>query len=231
MKLGIFTDSHYSSAPLTCGKRRNNLSLGKISEALSLFKREGCDLVVSLGDLTDFESSHELEVAHLGEIGELIAKSGLPCICMMGNHDAFAFEKADFYRILGGYEPRNTVMDGKLLVFLDACFFKSGIHYSPGDSDWTDTFLPDEDALASLIASHGGEVILFIHQNIDPNTPADHRISNSDSVMRIIRESGKVKRVFQGHFHAGCTSEHDGVTYYTLPAVCENDNAYFIFDI
>ena len=33
MKIGLFTDAHYSSQELTCGKRRNRLSLGKLREA------------------------------------------------------------------------------------------------------------------------------------------------------------------------------------------------------
>ena len=231
MKIGIFTDSHYSSKSLTCSKRRNNLSLGKIKYAYELFKKEKCELVVALGDIIDMEESHSLEVKHLREIGQLISSYDIPSMCMMGNHDAFAFEKDEFYQVLGGYEPKTLNVDDKLLVFLDACYFKSGNHYSPGDSDWTDTFLPNADELGALLNSHSGEVILFIHQDIDPAVQNDHRLFNADDIHKMILDSGKVKKVFQGHFHAGCTSKYGELTYHTLPAVCENEAAYFIFDI
>ena len=39
----------------------------------------------------------------------------------------------------------------------------------------------------------------------------------------IVRESGAVKAVYQGHFHPGCRSEYDGVSYITLPAMCEGE--------
>lgn len=61
MKLGIFTDSHYSSSELTCGCRYNSRSLEKIKEAYRMFENEGCDLVLCLGDLTDTETTYEKE--------------------------------------------------------------------------------------------------------------------------------------------------------------------------
>ena len=53
MKIGLFSDSHYSSAEVTCQRRFNNQSLRKIREAMAAF--QDCDLVISLGDLTDVE--------------------------------------------------------------------------------------------------------------------------------------------------------------------------------
>ena len=51
MKIGLFADAHYSSQELTCGKRRNNLSLGKLREAYAFFAEQRCGMCVSLGDL------------------------------------------------------------------------------------------------------------------------------------------------------------------------------------
>lgn len=59
MKLGIFTDSHYSSHEITCEKRYNSRSLEKIKEAYALFEKEKCDLAICLGDLTDKEDTLE----------------------------------------------------------------------------------------------------------------------------------------------------------------------------
>ena len=39
-----------------------------------------------------------------------------------------------------------------------------------------------------------------------------------------------MKTVFQGHYHPGLSSRYGDVAYVTLPAVCENENAFFVFD-
>ena len=66
MKIGLFSDSHYSSAPLTCQRRFNNQSLRKIKEAMASCKK--CDMVITLGDLTDVEPHQEKEESNLRQI-------------------------------------------------------------------------------------------------------------------------------------------------------------------
>ena len=230
MKIGLYSDAHYSSQELTCGKRRNSLSLEKIREAYRFFAEQGCDLCVSLGDLIDREETHEAEIRHLKEIGDVIASSGMKTICLMGNHDAFAFEEREYYEILDGCRPENRIVDGKRLIFLDSCYTHGGRHYIPGDDDWTDCFLPGEMALSALLDERNEEAVLFLHHNIDPAVPSDHRLANADSLFARIRDSGKVKTVFQGHYHPGMQSLYDGISYITFPALCENDAAFFLYD-
>lgn len=231
MKIGLFTDSHYSSAPLTCGNRLNNQSLRKIGEAMSVFADEKCDLVIILGDVTDTEPSRDKEEANLRQIAQVLDASGMDIICMMGNHDAFVFTPEDFYCILGQkYRPRPLARDGVNLLFLDACYFKTGVHYGPGDHDWTDTFYPHTEQLRQELARCEGSVYVFVHQNIDPQVRADHCLHNAAQVREIIEESGKVKAVYQGHYHWGHRLVHNGVEYVTLAAMCENENAWRIVD-
>ena len=64
MKIGLFSDPHYSSQELTGGNRRNNLSLGKMRRALEHFAAAGCDRVICLGDLTDTEDTKAQEEAN-----------------------------------------------------------------------------------------------------------------------------------------------------------------------
>lgn len=231
MKIGIFTDSHYSSKPLTCGKRYNSLSLEKIKDAYAFFEKEKCELVVCLGDLIDTENTVEMEIDNLAKIGTLIRRQKVPTVCLMGNHDAFVLTPRDFYATLQLEPPRDLCLSGNRLIFLDACFFKNGRHYAPGDSDWKDTFLPNEEALRRKLSEIPGSAHIFIHQNIDPGIREDHRIANWDRVFEIINQSGVVKTVFQGHYHPGFRSEHSGVQYITLPAMCEHEQAFWVFDI
>ena len=231
MKLGIFTDPHYSSQELTCAVRFNSLSLGKIKEAYKYFVKENCDIIVCLGDLTDLEDSHSKEKENLEKIAAVINSCPIPTVCVMGNHDAFAFTVEEFYAVLGNCRPKNLVLNGKNLIFLDACYLKFGRHYIPGDSDWTDTFLPDVDKLKVLLDKAEGDCCIFIHQNIDLNIREDHCIYNRKEVAEIIGSRGKVKAVFQGHYHWGMESFHDNVRYIPLPAMCEGEGRFYIFDI
>ncbi len=231
MKIGIFTDSHYSSQEITCNARYNSRSLQKIKNAYEHYLKEGCELVVCLGDLIDTEDTVEMEIENLGKIAHVIKDSTIPTVCLMGNHDAFVLTPEQFYSVLGMNPPSDIHTNGRHLIFLDACYFKNGQHYAPGDSDWRDTFLAGEVELRTKLNNLSGDTYLFIHQNIDPEIDESHRIYNSNEVFDIIHQSGVVKCVFQGHFHPGHRSEHGSVHYITFPALCENDDAFFVFDI
>jgi len=233
MKLGIFTDSHYSSAELTCGKRYNSKSLGKIREAMAHFAENNVDIIICLGDLIDHEVSHGAEIENLKKISGVFNEYKIPVYAIMGNHDGFAFEREEFYSVLGKqYRPPESVeAEGKTLIFTDTCYFKSGEHYKPGDTDWTDAFLPDTARLETMLSAGSGDAYLFMHHNIDPEIQQDHRIFNDAEIREILEKSGRVKTVFQGHFHAGHSSVHGGINYITFPAMCENEKAYFIIEI
>lgn len=231
MKIGVYTDSHYSSQRVSCGCRYNCQSLRKIREAYAHFEQKGCEWVICLGDLIDTESTTQKEVENLSAIAEVIRSSAVPTVCLMGNHDAFTLTPAVFYQTLGLPAPQELHLQGKRLLFLDACYFRNGQHYGPGGGDWTDTFYPDAEGLLSKLKESDEDTYVFVHQNIDPAVDHNHRIANADTLFAHINHSRTVKAVFQGHYHPGYRSEYHGVRYVTLPAMCENENAFFVFDI
>lgn len=231
MKIGFFTDPHYASQEITCGKRYNSKSLERIQQAYAFFENEKCDLVICLGDLIDKEVSHEKEIANLTEISQVIKKSPLKTVFLMGNHDAFAFTQREFYEILEHEFPTTIEADGKTLIFMDACYFKNGNHYMPGDSDWKDTFYPHVQDLESQLDAAPGDVYIFVHQNVDPNIREDHRLHNSEQIHSVLHNSKKVKAVYQGHYHPGSKNMYNGIRYVTFPALCENEKAFFVEEI
>ncbi len=187
--------------------------------------------MICLGDLIDKESSHENETENLKAVAKVINDSQLKTICLMGNHDAFSFTEVEFYAILGDCKPKNIEVGGKTLIFLDACYFKNGNHYMPGDNEWTDTFYPHINDLKKQINEASGEVYIFMHQNIDPDISEDHRLHNYETINNILMQGGKVKAAYQGHYHKGNKSTRNGVRYVTFPAMCENEKAYFIEEL
>ena len=232
MKIGVFTDSHYSSQEVTCGNRYNSRSLEKIKDAMDFFEQEGCDFVLCLGDLIDREHDHEKERMNLAAVAEVFHASPLRVICVMGNHDGFTFTTEEFYSVLGtGSRPETMEIEGKTLLFPDACYFQSGRHYMPGDSDWEDTFLPDTAGLSSALKKAEGDIYIFLHQNLDPLIREDHAVKNRAEVFDLLQQSGKVRAVFQGHYHPGAEHFCGGIRFCTFPAMCENDGAVFILDL
>jgi len=232
MKLGLFSDPHYSSHELTCGRRYNSRSLDKIRQALTYFEQQGCDLIVCLGDLIDREDVHEKEITHLTRISEVLSGCRVPFISLMGNHDAFSFTAEEFYDVLGNAaSPVTITKDGKTLIFIDACHFATGVHYAPSDDDWMDTFYPHVEALKAQLANAQGDLYVFMHQNIDPDIHVSHRLSNDAVIRRVLEENGRVKCVIQGHYHEGAENTVNGIRYLTLPAMCEREDAVFLMDI
>lgn len=226
MKIGFFTDSHYSS------REGRKDSADKIKNAYKYFEEEKCDLVVFLGDLIDNDSTHEIEKENLKVVAKIINGSPLKTVCLMGNHDGFCIEQDVFYSILQNCTPETMKFDGKTLIFMDSCYTDDGVHYSPDvKDDWTNTRFPNVDALEKEIENAKGEVYLFTHQVLDTNAQEQHIIHNADEINEMIAKSGKVKTVFQGHYHPGLKSVHNGINYVTFPAMFENEKAYFVEEI
>ena len=230
MKIGLYSDPHYSSQEITGGNRYNSRSLDKMKAAYADFEAAGCDLIVCLGDLTDTEDTHEKEVENMRQIAALFAACSIPTVCVMGNHDAYVFEPREFYALLGGCEPLDWIAEGKTLVFLSANHNPDGSPYHPHAFHWDKCYLPTE-GLAERLAAAEGEVYVFLHQNLDAACPADHRPVNADAVCAVLEAAGNVKAVYQGHFHWGADTEKGGVRYVTLPAMCCYENTHRIIEI
>ena len=231
MKIGLFADPHYAQREKSGERRFNRLSKQKITECYGVFAREGCSMAICLGDLIDNEPTHEQEISDLEEIAAVIHASGVPTVCVMGNHDAFAFTAEEYYSVLGGCEPKDMQFPGSALIFLDACYYRDGTRYAPRGGDWRNTFLPDTEGLKAALGRARGSVYVFLHQNLDPGATAEHRLSNADEVIDILEKSGKVKAVCQGHYHPGSHTVKNGIEYVSLRAMCEYDGAYEIIDI
>lgn len=229
MKIGIFTDSHYSSKEISNKTRRPSLSFEKIKQALEAFKDVDC--VICLGDLVDICDSYRESEAKLRAVGALIRDFGVPFYCLRGNHDCDIFTSKQFYSVLGFDRPEFVIKNGeKRLVFLDANYDVNEAEYIPGNVDWTQTMLPSDqlEALANVLNDQdASEIYVFMHQNIDPDVQWQHILSNADQVRKMLAASGKVRVVIQGHFHPGHDNVLDGIRYHTLPAMCEGERNYF----
>lgn len=228
MKIGLFTDSHYSTVE-QYGSRRPTLSYGKIQQAMEAFSDAGADLVICLGDLADHCKEPEECIEVTTRISEMIHSYGIPFYCVMGNHDGDMFTREEFRQYTGNaYPPFYELREGKMLVFLDANYNDDGSSYEPGKIDWTNTYIP-ESQIGQLkeVLAQAKEAYVFIHENLDPDVEEHHIVHNAAEVRKVLRDSGVVKKVIQGHYHWGHENKIDGILYHTLPAMCEGEKNYF----
>ena len=236
MKLGLFTDPHYSTKELACKTRRPSLSYAKIKDAMEHFANERVDAVICLGDLVDDCGSVEENVEAIKRITALIRSFNVTFYCMMGNHDYQNFTRTDFDKYTdGAYPPFSIEMGKSLLIFLDCNYRKCGRIYAPDDVDWKDTRLPDGQLqkMRELIeASPEKDVYVLSHQNIDSGIRADHVTDNAEDIRAVLNSFANVRAVIQGHYHHGHDNVIDGTKYHTLPAMCEGEGSYFeIFEV
>jgi 3',5'-cyclic AMP phosphodiesterase CpdA len=166
----------------------------------------------------------------MAQIAALLDACPIPTVCVMGNHDAYVFEPADFYALLGGHEPTDVTAEGKTLLFLSANHNPDGSPYHPHDFRWDKCYVPTE-GLAERIAAATGDVTVFLHQNLDPTVESQHILSNAPVIRRILEQSGKVRTVYQGHYHPGNQTEQNGIRYVTLPSLCTYEDAVEIITI
>ncbi len=226
LKIGLIADPHYSTETQT-GSRYPTRSLGRIEAAAEAFRSAGVSLILCLGDMINDDGGCNEE--NLRRICRPLLLTGIECLLVQGNHDRELFTSEQLAELSGmTAAPFCAVRGGVRMITLDANYNTGGTPYRLRDIDWTDSLLP-EDQLAFLrdsLAAGPEDAYIFIHQCLDPNAEAHHILKNASEVRSVINKSGRVRGVFQGHYHPGLYSAVDGIPYRTLPAVCESGSLY-----
>jgi len=235
VKVGIFTDPHCSLREISTKTRRPVLSLGKIKRIMDIFKAEGVEYVLCLGDLVDDCGGEEATACMLKIIKDLVESYGIPFYSILGNHDCACFVKDKLHEILDmPAEPCSMRVGDSLFVFLDANFYDDGTSYCPEEHLWTNSAIPTEQLdfyAKEWQATDAENVFVFMHENADPDVEHRHIIRNAEQVRAELAKCPKLKGVYQGHYHWGHENVVDGIPYHTLPAVCEGENMpYVIFE-
>ena len=85
------------------------------------------------------------------------------------------------------------------------------------------------DFLKKTLKESDRPCFVFTHQNLDRAVDKDYHIKKGMTIRRILTSSGKVKAVFNGHFHAGGYNVIGGIKYITVPSMTDTDvNEYMI---
>ncbi len=209
--MGLLNDLHYDGGVE---------ALNRLYESVATLNRGEAELLVVMGDLID--SDNEMNAKRmLREVSALCDSFCGPVRYMPGNHDLNHLSKAQFYSALGcagdaptfGFRQRGVGFIG-----IDGNFSPGGSEYDCGNFDWKASSVPEEQLawLGEKLDAAEAPVVLFSHQRID--IPSEFSVQNYAAVREVIRVSGKVVAVFQGHQHADDLRKIDGTMYYTLGA-------------
>ena len=237
MKRGLFTDCHYCYADYIGETRRPILSLNKIKEAMEEFSKAGVDMVFCLGDLTDHDENSTKEdiIACFKEAMTLINSYNIPFYLVPGNHDYLVMTAEDMEREAHFKIPPYTVCtESHNFIILDANYRSNMERFDKAGVEWTDSNLPPHqiDFLKNELECATTPCIVMVHENLDPSVDKYHIIKNADQIRSIIKSSGKVSMVIQGHYHSGNENTVDGIPYLTLSAMCEGEkNSFKILEI
>ena len=87
MKIGIVTDAHYCDLELLGGDRKPRYAFSAVKAAFEEFKKQGVQVVASLGDMAHYNDGKDESIKHLREISEMMNSYGIPIYHCMGNHD------------------------------------------------------------------------------------------------------------------------------------------------
>lgn len=243
VRVGFITDSHYAPH-LDCGRlqsfrvcsqeapappcwgecRRYGDSLEKMRRFMRHMNRLGVDFVVEGGDFKDLGRTPEESLAYLDAMESAFSEFRGPRYHVLGNHDHDNLSKNEFLSHVANSGQRaarawySFDCKGVRFIVLDGNYRSDGKPYGRGNFDWRDCFIPQEqiEFLRSELASAPGPCVPFLHQQLDATD--NTLIANAADVRRAIEESGKVKCVVQGHWHAGSFREINRVAYYSAPA-------------
>jgi alkaline phosphatase len=221
LRIGLVTDLHHADKP-AAGSRFYRETITKLNSAAEEFQKSGLDFVVEMGDLIDAAESVETELSYLRTINREFSKLSSDRHYVLGNHCVDTLTKTEFLQEVGQKESYYSFdRAGFHFIVLDACFRNDGVPYGRKNSKWNDANIPPAELewLREDLKSTKLRTIVFVHQRLDVTT--DHGVNNCVEVRDILKNSGHVLAVFQGHSHQNDLKDIDGIHYCTLVAMVE----------
>lgn len=211
LRLGLVTDLHYDGSAVR---------MNRLYSAITSLNRGNADALVLMGDLIDGHSEFSARRL-LKEVAALCGSFSGPLYYMPGNHDLDHLSKEGFFRGLGyAGNPAgfHFPMAGYDVVCIDGCFSPDGREYDRGNFEWQEACVPHEQLiwLKDYLSGCSKPVIAISHQRVDLG--CTHAVQNHEAVRDVLRASGRVRAVFQGHQHADDLRVIDDIPYYTLSA-------------
>ena len=233
VRFGVVTDTHYADRDLV-GVRYYRESLSKLEEFVNVMNQQGVDFVIHLGDFKDEDENKRAEdtLRYLSELEKVFAGFNGSRFHCIGNHDVDSITKRQF---LANVQNSGIPIDRSYYSFdfgsthfvvLDANYHKDGRdQFFKEGADWQDTNIPrgQLDWLEKDLAQTKNATIVFCHHPLHKYRRDGHKfeVNNYQEVQRIMKDSGKIQAVFQGHVHEEKFVEIDGIHYISQLAMVD----------
>ncbi len=219
MKLALISDTHVADRAVAF--------TDNLRATLDDIRREQCDLIIHLGDIT---ADGIRDPAEFGQAKALFAHAPAPVLFLPGNHDIgdnplpgeanraaetqFDPRRLDQYRAVFGADYWSVAVNGWRLLGLNAQLFGSGTPDEAAQFAW-----------ATAEAATDEPVVLFLHKPLVLESPADTPVhpryappAARDRLLELFAGTD-VRLVASGHVHQRRRKPLDGVDHLWTPAV------------
>jgi 3',5'-cyclic AMP phosphodiesterase CpdA len=226
LRVALVTDLHFGPPASFGGKLRklSHAAPALAAEAVARISALGPDLLVNLGD--DIEDERrDLDLARYAACHEILRAAPCPLANVAGNHDTVWLTRDDLTAVWG--------RQGHLHYAFDQAGWRFVVLHTIERKD-IDVRI-DADQLGWLraeLASGAGPVIVLMHHSASEQDLADSRwfsaaphlalVRERAELRKILRESGRVRAVFNGHLHRNHLDVIDGIPYVTVQSLIEN---------
>ena len=247
---GWVTDVHCSVQPVRRIDNEDSTrvyahSLAKLRQATDLFNTRKLDFVIELGDFKDCKDDGDREgtLEFLRTVEREFSRYNGPRYHVAGNHDFDKITYEDFVTNVtnpgdaNGKSYYSFVRGGVKYIVLDACYKDTkGSHYSEGNFNWVQTYVPDEELawFKKELATGSEPIIVFTHQNLnywDKGPMNNWFIKNAADVVSAMEQSGRVLAALSGHYHRGLYSVRNGIHYVVNQGLVERALPRNVFGI
>jgi Icc protein len=225
-KLAFVTDMHFGPLAYFEGKLRkmSHEAPTLLQGVIEALRWEQPDLLVNLGDDIEDEGRAQ-DLARYRACQEILRGAGCPLVNVAGNHDTIHLNLADLNGVWGREGPLHYAVDLEELhlVILHTIERKDvDIRVDAGQLAW----------LREDLARAGRDTIVLMHHSATEQDLSDTRwfhaaphlalVQERSALRAILRESGVVRAVFNGHLHRNHLDVIDGIPYITVQSLVEN---------
>lgn len=183
------------------------------------------EFTVVLGDLVE-DDNETNDKDNIGYIVKLLEKLESPVYYVAGNHDLRNVSEKDLAKLFHYKNLYYSFDSGDLhfIVLFSKVSEDETILISDEQKEWLQKDLNSTDKKCVIFVHHG-----LADQNLAGNPWFEGRpqfclVANRKEIRNILSESKKVIAVFNSHLHWDRQDFHDGIPYFTIQSLVENES-------
>ena len=224
--LGVVTDLHFGPAAYFGGKLRKLTHRAEelLDGVMTELRVVAPDAIVNLGDDIEDES-FETDLARYRLCQDILKRGGAPIINVAGNHDTVHLGRAELMATWGerGALHRSFDLGGVHIVVLHSVERKDlDVTIGQDQLTWLEEDLARTQLPVLVLCHHPLSEQDFDDSRWFAKAPHLALVKNRQDVRDVLRESGKVRLVLNGHVHRNHFDLVDGLPFVTLQSLVEN---------